>query len=325
MRKKLLILYHKSIEEFRLLEDLKTDQRVILKCVDYKSLNKWQSFFYRLHNNRIAQKLHLPFTDYWFNSWDIDRLFDEISHIFIFNGGLCYAPIEKLKKFQMGGGKICLYLIDSYDASSPVMCGVKKRMAKVKFDKVFTFDECDSKKYGFELLQHCYYSKLNVAESSPERYSAYFVGGVKGERTDIIEATYRRLMKSDSERKPLYKVFTYGKQTIMDANGIQYVERRIPYEQVLKDIQQSSAIIELLQKNQYGPSLRYYEAVVYNKKLITTNKLIVNYPYYDKRWMKVIQAAEEIDIEWLNNNEEVNYGYKGDFSPIHLVDRILVI
>ena len=81
--------------------------------------------------------------------------------------------------------------------------------------------------------------------------------------------------------------------------------------------------MEILQKNQHGATLRYFEAVCYNKKLLTNNKDIIYYPFYNSKWMKVFTNISEIDIEWLRTNENIDYKYSGEFSPKLLIDKIL--
>ena len=78
--------------------------------------------------------------------------------------------------------------------------------------------------------------------------------------------------------------------------------------------------MEILQKGQTGPTLRYFEAVCYNKKLLTNNPHIVNFPFYKPEWMKIYQKPEDIDINWLKEKEQIDYGYNGEFSPTKLID-----
>ena len=81
----------------------------------------------------------------------------------------------------------------------------------------------------------------------------------------------------------------------------------------------SKCVLEFMQEGQNGATLRYFEAVCYNKKLLTDNPNITEFPYYDSRWMRVFKNVEDIDVNWLKENDEVDYQYKGDFSPVELV------
>ena len=94
------------------------------------------------------------------------------------------------------------------------------------------------------------------------------------------------------------------------------------YEEVLGGVLRSKVILEILQEGQSGPSLRYYEAVCYNKKLLSNNPNIVHFPYYDSRYMRYFSSPEDIDIAWITEDCDVDYHYKGDFSPVNMLDLI---
>ena len=84
----------------------------------------------------------------------------------------------------------------------------------------------------------------------------------------------------------------------------------------------ANCIIELLQENQKAQSLRYFEAVVFNKKLLTSNENIKKLSFYDKRYMKVFKNLEDIDFDWVNKKEEIDYNYKNEFSPIYIIEEL---
>ena len=104
--------------------------------------------------------------------------------------------------------------------------------------------------------------------------------------------------------------------------GLIYLHKRISYPQVVSRVKATNCILEILQNNQQAQSLRYFEAIVYNKKLLTNNRRITELSYCDECYMKVFSSLDEIDIEWVRKKENVDYGYKGEFSPISLVDHV---
>ena len=69
-------------------------------------------------------------------------------------------------------------------------------------------------------------------------------------------------------------------------------------------------------------SLRYFEAIVYNKKLLTNNPEVVELPYYDERYMRVFESIEDIDVDWVKAIEKIDYKYKGEFSPLGIIEYI---
>ena len=112
---------------------------------------------------------------------------------------------------------------------------------------------------------------------------------------------------------------------LQKVEGINYILNGvIPYKTVLNNLQNSKCILEILRDKQRGPSLRYFEAVCYNKKLLTNNPAIIDFPYYDERYMRVFSKPEDIDINWIKEDiSNVDYHYKGDFSPTKLIDYLI--
>ena len=64
------------------------------------------------------------------------------------------------------------------------------------------------------------------------------------------------------------------------------------------------------------------EAICYNKKLLTNNKSIFEFPYYNPQYMRYFSDISQIDMEFLKREETVDYGYNGDYSPLNFIKRI---
>ena len=99
--------------------------------------------------------------------------------------------------------------------------------------------------------------------------------------------------------------------------------KRIPYSEVVEKNKASNCILEIISSGQSGASLRYYEAVCYNKKLLTNNKNVVNLPFYNPDYIHVFEKPEDIDWDWVKERIQVDYHYDGRFSPTHLIDKII--
>ena len=90
--------------------------------------------------------------------------------------------------------------------------------------------------------------------------------------------------------------------------------------EVLKTDVQSNCILEVLKGDAHSNTLRFWEAVLYNKKFYTNCKEIVKSPYYNPNYVKVFKNPEDIDLNFISERTKVNYGYKGDLSPITLLE-----
>ena len=38
--------------------------------------------------------------------------------------------------------------------------------------------------------------------------------------------------------------------------------------------------------------------------------------------MKVFESFDDIDFEWVKKKENINYNYKDQFSPVHIIEEL---
>jgi hypothetical protein len=75
---------------------------------------------------------------------------------------------------------------------------------------------------------------------------------------------------------------------------ITFLRKRISQQETLKIYSQSNVIIDIVRKNQTGLSFRIFEAMGLEKKVITNNANIVNYPFYDSYNFLLIKDEKDI-------------------------------
>lgn len=319
---KLLLLQCSIEKSLGLFDDLYEDSSSeVVSLAFKKNLSGWQRKLCRLHNSRVGQRLGIPFRESWFDLTDFNAKLEKCDVVLLTSSSLYFATESLLNHCRERGKKICLYLLDSYDASSENMVIVRRRMSNFCFDKVYTFDVGDSKKYGFELKDFCYYSSAKYRKIKTQNcvYDAVYVGGVQGGKESLLSSVSSRLFSEGCRLD--FEVYACKNGNLTDP--IRVIDRWMPYSQVLELDAKSNCIIEIVQRHQKGATLRYFEAVVGNKKLLSNNPEIKHFPFYDPRWMKVFERVDDIDVEWVKRQEKIEYGYKEEFSPVHLVRAIL--
>ena len=96
------------------------------------------------------------------------------------------------------------------------------------------------------------------------------------------------------------------------------------YEECVSSIQRATCLVDIIQGDSTGLTIKTCEAVCYDKKLITTNKHVVEYPFYDPRFIKVIDSSNDIDESFFCNNKDVQYSEEGKryFSADKFLERI---
>ncbi|WP_417957790.1 hypothetical protein [Flavobacterium sp. ZS1P14] len=76
--------------------------------------------------------------------------------------------------------------------------------------------------------------------------------------------------------------FIIKKDKIFDLKNIEIITEYLPISDVKKIIASSLFFVNIQKENQYGLSLRIFEALGYKRKLITTNQDIVAQDFYNE-------------------------------------------
>ena len=190
---------------------------------------------------------------------------------------------------------------------------IEKR--KGYFDIVFSFDRNDCDKYGF--IYHPTYYSMTSMKAEDIVQDAFYVGVSKG-RASIITAVYERLMTQGAKAEFFISGLEPGEQK---RKGIHY-NQWLKYRQVLDYISKSNCIVEIMDGNQEGVTLRTMEAVCYNKRLLTNNASMKQSKYYTSGYIQVFDRPEDIDVDFVKDRSKVDYCYDGEFSPVHLLEHI---
>ena len=172
------------------------------------------------------------------------------------------------------------------------------------YDLVYAFDPKDSIKYGFK------YSPLLYSARDVNRVfknQIFYVGKAK-DRYDKIIAVYKKLQKFDIKRK--FFITEVQDDMQVDTSEIVY-NKYIDYETALEYILQSSCLLDIIQGDSTGFTIKVCEAIVYNKLLITTNSYIKKTPFYDERYIRVINSPDDIDETFFENWNKVHYSELG--------------
>lgn len=194
---------------------------------------------------------------------------------------------------------------------------------KELFDEIYSFDKKDSEKYGFKYVDTPY--SRYKGKQKKCMYDLYFCGSVKG-RAELLKNINDKL-KNDVSCS--WDIFSNKSTNSKEIECIQTFTRCrdrsevIPYSEVLERTMKAGCILDIVQKGQNGNTIRYYEAICNDKKLLTNNRSVLNSKYYDPRYIQYFSKAEEIDVEWIKRPCEVNFGYQGEFSPEILIRKFI--
>lgn len=159
------------------------------------------------------------------------------------------------------------------------------------FDKIYSFDDADIEKHGFErLTNYNYLPYLSQEKQNPKLDILYI--------TSCDKKRIRQLFDLEKRFEALglnYKIFVIGKKSwkyqlaqIFGNSKIIFSQKRINHEDLPQYYQDAKVIIDLMRENQYGLSFRVFEAMAMEKKIITDNEKIQQYDFYNPQNILVL-------------------------------------
>lgn len=282
------------------------------------SINLRRFYFYYLHYNFPLKRI-LVFGYLFFlkkvvreMNWSNN---EPICFLFLAGGTnndlLKYGLCEQIKE-SFPKGKIVYFINDLVlKTHMPV------QLMKEHADLVYSYDPIDCRKYG--LLNHVIpYSDYPFPPINNPRYDVVFVGASKDRLKDILSIFF---YLSDNGVKCCFRIIDAPKEDQIQAEGISY-SGRISYEENLKLLQNGNCILDIIQGESSGNTIRVGEAIIMGKKLLTNNIYTPQNGVFDKHYMRVFKSLDEIDIHFLLDRTPVLYSIKEKIFPMDLLHDI---
>lgn len=322
MEKKYILISPGSQTSRQMLADLKDYKCDNFQFVEQpvKLKNNFTKKIFELYF-KINARINLPYKRIWHKLYPFSKvnLKEGVQYYFILgNGNFNYYSSKYLNKLkEKYDFHYVIYFIDPLSGLSSEY--MRKNIFSLNSDLIFTFDYYDAKKINAIHTMNLYSKKEISLCGEVKKNSIYFVGTNKSNRLEKVHKIWDELSSKDIECN--FKIVNVP-EVMQSRKGIIYNQMRT-YDQVLEELQDYECILEVLQEGQVGVTLRYYEAVVYNKRLITNNVLVKQLPFYNSEYMFVFETIEDINVDWIKKDVVVDYGYNNEFSPINFVKDVI--
>lgn len=142
--------------------------------------------------------------------------------------------------------------------------------------RLATFDPRDAGEHGFHLMPQVY-RQVELPAAPTRATDVFFVGREKNRLAVLLE--WKGVLQQLGLRADCHIVRDRGvRHTSTELEALD--DQPLPYEETLRRIAGTRAILEILQRGQSGLSVRCLEAFFLGKKLITDNHGIVDSPLY---------------------------------------------
>lgn len=273
---------------------------------------------HKIHwSGKLNKIINLPFKSIWFKKMTDGKFADSKPTCFILFGGQYAVRNPKLLDYirtQNPDNKIVLHYRDLIKSEAKHI-----GMLKEKTDLIYTYDKGDAEKHGIYYYDAYVYSRL-AETTEPENfdYDLFFVGYAK-DRLKFIHDVYKKT--TDNGLRCKFIIVNAPNEEKLEGTDIEYLDKVIPYKQVIDYVCKSKCILEITQENAEGATMRTAEAILYKRKLLTNCKRAVDRPYYNSEQVKEFTHADDIDMEFLKSSIPYEKLENVDaFSPVKELD-----
>lgn len=282
-------------------------------------------FLYKLHHSRRINKIiSLPFKRVWDRFCPLlKKKFPEVDEYYIAFleiAALQYTAeeLERLKSHD--NVHLILILFNPLSTLTQKGSPFCRMIEDVDFEKKFAiFDEKDIERIDYHRLTAIYSEASNAQLHSSYDDSDFFYMGMAKDRQTQIQNMYKRIIKCG---KKADFTIVYPDPNVKKIEGINYVDHFIDYQEYLKHLYKTKCIVEFLQGEQHGMTLRTFESRVYGKHLLTNNEFVQESPLYLSSLMHFAEDFNAIDFDTIDLHLG-NKSYSGEYSPKNLLSQIM--
>lgn len=253
---------------------------------------------------RIFPKLMWPFCDLFYHRWFKNNLPIDFDEIFVIRGEGLSPSFIKLLKSKNPNAIFRLYLWDSVK-------NVKRVEEKFfLFDRIYSYDPFDCDFYGLNFRPLFFLDKYLDLSPKLINNSACFVGTLHSDRANVIS----KFISLNEERVDLnFRVFLRSKleyyfncfvsSHFRSLSKSSVIFRPLGFDTVNAFISSSTYVLDIEHPQNNGLTMRTFEMLAAGKKLITTNKNIINFDFYDPQVIFIIDRnSPMISIDFLESN-----------------------
>lgn len=246
----------------------------------------------------------------------IERYFDSIINkakekqyeiVFVLYGQIFTREMIKKLKESLPKSRFIFYMYD------PISSMPDRLDFSLEFDDCYSFDYDDCQKYSNFSLVPLFYSFKDNKNSKTE-YDASFIGTMMPGKYSKVNEMIQKLKRNNFsvfeykylQAKIVWLFFKFSKKEFRKSKMKEFVYKRMDSKQAYEILQKSRYVIDCPKEGQSGLTMRTFEALSANRKLITTNKSIINYDIYNPQNIYIYEGS--FDFE--------NIFFKTEFSSL---------
>ncbi|MCW4461893.1 hypothetical protein OK349_09245 [Sphingomonas sp. BT-65] len=244
---------------------------------------------------RFVPQMILPFAD---------RLYDRqlsalgpasYDHILVLNGQTVSREFLKSLRAQFPSAVFTLYMWDSLENRGRTIENFPL------FDRLLSFDPQSADRYGMQLRPLFFTRVAPPVALQDARYDASFVGTAHSDRYAVITRLKQALSPELRafwylylQSNWLFSVYKTIKPGMRSAKRTDFRFVPIDKDRLQQVVEQSLAVVDIEHPRQRGLTMRTFETMGLQRKLITTNRYVEQYEFFDRDNIMVIDRQSPV-------------------------------
>lgn len=302
-------------------KSVSADDRIVFykSAEDRIGNNFWGKLCIKHLQYRDNKGQPLPFRNIWYkrivSSLQIDP---RTKYIIFYDWGVLARDLNLIDYIKSTFPELKLVYLFS---NTVKVSGAKKYNTLNKllssFDQVFAFEKEDALEYGFDCTPLIYTRDIDYIEEEKD-IDVFYVGNAK-DRINILHEIYEKCIEA-------------GLKCTFYINGVSKDEQLYPdihynmplsYKDVLHFMARSRCMVDAIQGGGAAMTIKVCETVIYDKKLITTNKKIVEEAYYSNDSFLLYNSDSNLEQFVKGPIHIFTEDDKNTFSPYRFLDRLI--
>ncbi len=275
--------------------------------------------FYVMHNHPIINSvITLPFKSIWYPFFFKYSFKNDKPICFVVSGYYITVDyIRFLKKKYVNSKFVLLHrdLVDLWHKRKPQF---SRRLVGELYDIEMSYDKGDCAKYNLVHFDE-FESKIDILNQDNKYIYDVFFAGTAKDRLPLLIDIYDYLTSAGINVK--YFITGTTSESRIERKNIVYSDKNMNYREMLNCSIKSRCLLEVQQAGAVGYTSRFLEAVMYNRKLITNNITIAESKFFDEKGINIFANVNDISVNFVKS-KPYNFNYQGEFSPIHLIEKI---
>ncbi len=251
------------------------------------------SYKFQKYSNGIFNRL-LTYDNYFVKEMiDLSNRYEKVyilDNNTIYHGPIWYGTKFKTIKKKCPNVRFIFFYIDIINSKYSRKANLLLKKNPNIFDLVYTSDMNDARSSSliYHPLPYSYLSsEYTVNFAGDEKKDLTFCANIKRRSALILKvlkgckenniSTSMALFSNDISERQLFSEYK---------NNVKILNHFMKYDESLKFTLNANCMLDIVQDGQTALSMRPYEAVVFNKKLLTNNPFILDFEFYNENYIQ---------------------------------------